>query len=1702
MPAENGENLVKDIKKKEQEVQKTELKSAQESNVFDPEQFEKTRTSEVVDIVKEEIVIRELDKIEGKINKSPLSKEYKDQISKKLDGKINEWKSSINKVDEKYAEELKMVFGEIVNELKNFNQNKEVKEIYEVVEPYFQNKFLVEQAIKVKVYGRGSGDWQKVNGEVSKITPKLGDIKNVEKLQKILNIDEDGKIGPQTMNALFAMLGSGRKEVQFGQKTILYNEDEIPKPEITPEIQKEIDETFNKLDSKASEIAAKAQTYVDYLMQNGKSAPKHEKDLENYAVSLCELAASCEGIVSLYQKYGMDYPKATIQTKSVTKGSRVLQELKIKIPTTKEEASQLTSQFQAFLLNVRTEYYMETSDENYEQYGRESRVQEREMRNSEAQQLLDQAKGEDSKINGVDEAERVKVESKVSSAMAGMTQDLDSMKGMLANDYQAAYKFGLGLNAKFGETLEGKYDLYGIKSEEISKFPGLKNALSTSAKSAQEQLDQLLVKSINNKDVEKLKQDSTLFVQKTNLYIQSLEVLFKQIEAGQTPSEEWMKRVREGADGVLNDPLIGSIKNSPARGFIKSLNVLDGKTEAERKFNLKFIETFVNLRKSENMMSEYIEKVTGMCVKISGTEGTTWKDDIWESAKPVLITVAAVAGAVAMGALFLATGGVGAVGVLGVAANIGVGSIVTGFGAAYGARLATAAVEQDVEVLADSKGILKDWAVGSAMSAAGGAFGATVGTGIGRGGAAIAGSKLAPEVLKKAASSTAKYGEKMVETSFKVGNAPTTGLKSQLLHVGKELTEETSEELLEDSLQKIGEGLAPNNPVAGFVFSMIPSTLRQSRTSFMKGNGRFQAGAGVTGKIVGNGVEFQYTDKDSAVAYMRERGAPEDVLTALETNESVDVTVNGVRIKVEQESKADTEESKVGGGGGGDDDNENGSSKDTSRAKGRHIAGGIRAEAEARGNKQKSRRAKNNSKVRRAADPKKAGKQEKIDQRRQERRAREAANRANNQTEADRVRLEQEEAARQVEEARQSQEPQVADKNPEDFKIKDEIRVKSEGVDSNMDTEAIKSYIEKVKSDSSQPKLTRLILSNPMLTPTTTIKVGDRVFYAGPVIATKTKEGGVYLQSIMFTEVDGKLVPRAFYKSNSDNWRVTPYFAEIYSKGDKIHYTQETKPHETLSAYLGEQVVNQEYNGDFIQEYFGMMIADENGNKTFNDGLGETKTFSAEHSRYDDGGKLDGVRQFNPGQLNKDLRSREDLARLEKVTSVENLPDGFVPDFSGKPVRSYQMDHTIFTPATGNKITVDVYQGVLDGQSIEWHMAHDSQGRVWVDRINFQNDKYNSYGVVSNLIHSGILTSKPIDYTVQIDRVLKYPILAGAFSDYSDITPLIDRMGPIKKFRQQRNIQHRNLHRLEFSDVARTQDIVAVPDTHGDFKAFNSTLEGHGLIDGRGTWIGGDTRIQILGDIFDRGPDAIKILKKIGDLKMQGARVDLLVGNHEDWMLNALLTEDRNALANWGRYADAEQRQAISSGRSAEYLAKYRDILEIYRSSKIIEQVDDVIYMHGELSIQGINLLEAYGSVDAINEVWQEAVGRAFDGDPSMLRQVSKDFHPFLWSRAISEGGKSDSGGQMLTATPEELIRIESVLKNAGVNIVVHGHTPQRDGVVGTTNLGSVKIMNADTALSAGMSESTPSAGGIKITKDAKFSIIDANNPYRKASSQ
>jgi len=111
------------------------------------------------------------------------------------------------------------------------------------------------------------------------------------------------------------------------------------------------------------------------------------------------------------------------------------------------------------------------------------------------------------------------------------------------------------------------------------------------------------------------------------------------------------------------------------------------------------------------------------------------------------------------------------------------------------------------------------------------------------------------------------------------------------------------------------------------------------------------------------------------------------------------------------------------------------------------------------------------------------------------------------------------------------------------------------------------------------------------------------------------------------------------------------------------------------------------------------------------------------------------------------------------------------------------------TPLTGSPVTVDVYSGKLNGNVVDWHMAHDADGRVWVERIKLRDGVYNSYGVVANLINSGALTNKPIEYHSQLPQNTSEPIGSIKLDEhYADITPLLDRMGPIQEFRRVRGI--------------------------------------------------------------------------------------------------------------------------------------------------------------------------------------------------------------------------------------------------------------------------------------------------------------------------
>ena len=74
--------------------------------------------------------------------------------------------------------------------------------------------------------------------------------------------------------------------------------------------------------------------------------------------------------------------------------------------------------------------------------------------------------------------------------------------------------------------------------------------------------------------------------------------------------------------------------------------------------------------------------------------------------------------------------------------------------------------------------------------------------------------------------------------------------------------------------------------------------------------------------------------------------------------------------------------------------------------------------------------------------------------------------------------------------------------------------------------------------------------------------------------------------------------------------------------------------------------------------------------------------------------------------------------------------------------------------------------------------------------------------------------------------------------------------------------------------------IYVMSDIHGNLRRFNSIMEQINLTDK-------DT-LYVLGDVIDRYPDGIRILRKL----MAMDNVKMTIGNHEDMMLKSLYTND------------------------------------------------------------------------------------------------------------------------------------------------------------------------------------------------------------------
>jgi hypothetical protein len=139
--------------------------------------------------------------------------------------------------------------------------------------------------------------------------------------------------------------------------------------------------------------------------------------------------------------------------------------------------------------------------------------------------------------------------------------------------------------------------------------------------------------------------------------------------------------------------------------------------------------------------------------------------------------------------------------------------------------------------------------------------------------------------------------------------------------------------------------------------------------------------------------------------------------------------------------------------------------------------------------------------------------------------------------------------------------------------------------------------------------------------------------------------------------------------------------------------------------------------------------------------------------------------------------SRAYMARIDALNK-ELEAAGIMPDFSAPPDAVEADGH----PQLG-AIVRETYRKDVNGVQYEWQMAHDMHGRVWIDRIRLQGAEPSAYGTDKQMVFSGILTSKPLDYTSQTTGLapeLKQDLGNGL----TDLAPFLRKLLPIQQYAQ------------------------------------------------------------------------------------------------------------------------------------------------------------------------------------------------------------------------------------------------------------------------------------------------------------------------------
>ena len=195
---------------------------------------------------------------------------------------------------------------------------------------------------------------------------------------------------------------------------------------------------------------------------------------------------------------------------------------------------------------------------------------------------------------------------------------------------------------------------------------------------------------------------------------------------------------------------------------------------------------------------------------------------------------------------------------------------------------------------------------------------------------------------------------------------------------------------------------------------------------------------------------------------------------------------------------------------------------------------------------------------------------------------------------------------------------------------------------------------------------------------------------------------------------------------------------------------------------------------------------------------------------------------------------------------------------------------------------------------------------------------------------------------------------------------------------------------------------------HGHLADLRDALVQAGLVDEQERWVGGDAALWVLGDLVDRGPDGLGVVRLLRSLHEQApGSVHVLMGNHESLMLGRKLFPDTRFTDLW----------RINGGVSSDQDGLAEDDVAWLRALPPMARVGDYLLMHSDTS----KYLEWGSSVEEVNATVASRVA----GEDA-------DQHFEVFAALTSRYDFAGSRGAEVART---------MLSTLGGDCIVHGHS-------------------------------------------------------------